>query len=97
MAGDGEQELRERFGETVRIERLLRRESQEALAERAGIHRTQISFIEHGERTILLPTFVKYCGALGRSPDELLSGIAWQPDRFGGGTFQVASGEVWRG
>lgn len=52
--------------------------SQEALAERAGIHRTQISFYEHGERMPLASTLVKLAAALGVSVDQLLVGIEWE-------------------
>jgi transcriptional regulator with XRE-family HTH domain len=61
--------------------------SQEAVAWIAGIHRTQISFYEHGERMPLLGSFVRLAGGLGVSPCTLLDGIAWEggesrPGRF---------------
>lgn len=64
-----------------RIRRLRRGPelSQEWVADQAQIHRTQISLIEHGQRTMLIPTFVKLAGALGVSPCELLGGLAWEP------------------
>jgi transcriptional regulator with XRE-family HTH domain len=51
--------------------------SQEAVAWIAGIHRTQISFYEHGERMPLLGSFVRLAGGLGVSPCALLDGITW--------------------
>ncbi len=61
--------------------------SQEAVAWEAGIHRTQISFYEHGERMPLLGSFVRLAGGLGVSPCLLLDGVTWEggqshPGRF---------------
>ena len=52
--------------------------SQEALAERAGIHRTQISLFEHGARQPLASTLVKLAAALEVSTDQLLVGVEWK-------------------
>ncbi|HEY0280159.1 MAG TPA: helix-turn-helix transcriptional regulator [Solirubrobacterales bacterium] len=52
--------------------------SQEALAERAGIHRTQISLYENGERMPMTSTLLKLAAALGVSVDQLLVGIEWR-------------------
>jgi transcriptional regulator with XRE-family HTH domain len=60
----------------------LRREaaqSQEDLAFRAGVHRTQISLLEGGERMPRVETLVKLAGALGITPNDLLDGISWEP------------------
>ncbi len=51
--------------------------SQEALADRAGIHRTQISMYEHGERMPLVSTLIKLASALEVSVDQLVVGIDW--------------------
>jgi transcriptional regulator with XRE-family HTH domain len=51
--------------------------SQEAVAWTAGIHRTQISLYEHGERMPLLGSFIRLAGGLGVSPRTLLDGITW--------------------
>jgi transcriptional regulator with XRE-family HTH domain len=51
--------------------------SQEALAERAGIHRTQISLFELGERMPLTVTLIKLAAALEVSVEQLLAGIEW--------------------
>lgn len=61
--------------------------SQEAVAWAAGIHRTQISFYEHGERMPLLPSFVRLAGGLGVSPCALLDGLTWEAGRSGPGRF----------
>jgi transcriptional regulator with XRE-family HTH domain len=53
--------------------------SQEGLAFRAGLHRTQISLLEGGDRMPRVETLVKLAGGLGATPDDLLDGIAWEP------------------
>jgi transcriptional regulator with XRE-family HTH domain len=52
--------------------------SQEALAERADIHRTQVSLFENGERMPLAVTLVKLAAALSVSVDQLIEGIEWK-------------------
>lgn len=96
MTSSGEQQVMGRLADNIRLERVLRRESQEALAFRANIHRTQISLIESGQRSMQIMTFVKLCGALGLSPNELLKGVSWEPGRFNKGSFQIADDEVWK-
>jgi transcriptional regulator with XRE-family HTH domain len=59
--------------------------SQEAVAWIAGIHRTQISLYEHGERMPLLSSFVWLAGGLGVSPCTLLDGITWEGEGNGAG------------
>lgn len=72
--------FKEAFGERLIVARFEHgRISQEALGERAEIHRTQVSMIETGRRMPLLETFVKLAGALDRSPGDLLGPIRWVP------------------
>jgi transcriptional regulator with XRE-family HTH domain len=68
-----------RFAANLR--RLRHREgmSQEDLAFRAGIHRTQVSLLESGERLPRVETLVKLAGAAGATPNDLLAGIVWEP------------------
>ena len=68
--------------------------SQEAVAWVAGIHRTQISLYEHGERLPFLSSFVRLAGGLGVSPCLLLDGIAWEGGRSapGGYVFDERNG-----
>ena len=53
--------------------------SQEELAFRAGIHRTQVSLLESGNRLPRLETLIKLAGALEVNSSELLDGIVWEP------------------
>lgn len=64
--------------------------SQEELASRAAVHRTQISLVEGGERLPRLETLVKIVGALGVTCGDLLDGIAWAPVVSSPGGFRVA-------
>jgi transcriptional regulator with XRE-family HTH domain len=73
-------DLTEAFGERLIVARFEHgRISQEAVAERAGIHRTQISMYENGKRTPFLSTFIRLAGAVDLSPAELLGPIRWVP------------------
>jgi transcriptional regulator with XRE-family HTH domain len=53
--------------------------SQEELAFRATIHRSQIILLEGGERLPRVETLVKLPGSLGTTPNDLLEGIAREP------------------
>jgi transcriptional regulator with XRE-family HTH domain len=66
------------LGRRIRRRRQFLDLSQEALAERAGIHRTQISLFEHGERMPLVVTLVKLAAALEVSVAQLLVGVEWE-------------------
>jgi transcriptional regulator with XRE-family HTH domain len=64
-----------------RIRRIRRGQelSQEALADYAEIHRTQISLIEHAERLPRIDTVIRLAGGLLVPPCELLDSILWEP------------------
>jgi transcriptional regulator with XRE-family HTH domain len=49
--------------------------SQEELAFRAGVHRTQISLIEHGKVMVKLDTLILLARALDVAEVQLLAGI----------------------
>jgi len=78
-----------RFGGNLLRIRQARRLSQESLAERAGIHRMQISLFETGQRQPLLETLVRLAGALEVPLATLLEGIAFRPGP-GEGEFVVS-------
>lgn len=59
------------FGETVRRKRKLAEISQEELAEKLGIHRTYMSFIERGLRNPSLLMIFKISRALKIKLPEL--------------------------
>lgn len=61
------------FGRVVRKVREARGLSQEALADRAGIHRTYVSSIELGKVRLGLDVAKKVADALGVKLSELLS------------------------
>jgi transcriptional regulator with XRE-family HTH domain len=82
-------DVSERFGENLLRVRQARKLSQENVAERAAIHRTQISLIESGRRVPRLDTLVKLAGALEVPLSTLLEGIAWSPAIDGPGEFVV--------
>jgi transcriptional regulator with XRE-family HTH domain len=79
----------ERFGENLLRVRQARKMSQEVLAERAEIHRTQISLLESGRRQPLMETLLRLAGALEVSGDTLLEGVAWEPADVGTGRWLV--------
>lgn len=73
-----DEQVKKVLGRRIRRRRRYLDLSQEALAERADIHRTQISLFEHGERMPLVSTLVKLVAALGVSVDQLLAGVGWE-------------------
>lgn len=64
-----------KFGDRVRLLRDKRKWSQEDLAHKANLHRTQISLIERGMRTAKLDTILKLAKAFEVQPSELLPEI----------------------
>jgi len=76
-----------RFGENLL--RLRRREglSQEQLAVRASLHRTEIGMLEKGERIPRIDTLIRLAGAMAIPPEELLAGIYWTAGGPIGGSF----------
>lgn len=79
----------ERFGDNLR--RIRRREglSQEGLAIRASLHRTEIGKLENTERVPRIDTLIRLAGGMAVPPEELLEGIAWVPMAPSVGTFTV--------
>jgi transcriptional regulator with XRE-family HTH domain len=88
-------EIGERFGQNLRAARSAAGLSQEELAFRAEIHRTEVSLIENGGRRPGLETLTKLIGTLGTSADLLLDGILWVPGKsgIGAGNFHISERE----
>ena len=61
------------FGNKVRERRHALGLSQEALAERAGVHRTYVGMIERAEKNITLESIEKIAKALDLPLDKLMS------------------------
>ena len=70
---------RDRFAVNLRRAREAAGVSQEELAERCEIHRTEVSLLERGGREPRLGTLVKLATALGTTPEALCQGIGWNP------------------
>jgi transcriptional regulator with XRE-family HTH domain len=81
-----------RFGENLRRVRKREDLSQERLAKLASLHRTEIGFLEKGERACRIDTLIRVAGAMAVPPGELLEGIDWVPGPETDGTFAVARG-----
>lgn len=75
------------FGPNLRYWRNARGYSQERLAQRADLHRTEIGLLERGEREPKLGIITKLAGALGVSPDVLFEGLAFVPSETEQGHF----------
>lgn len=63
--------------------------TQEQVAARAQINRTQIHKLLQGEQICRLDTAVKIAGALGIEPAKLIEDIRWDPGVTAGGEFVV--------
>jgi transcriptional regulator with XRE-family HTH domain len=50
--------------------------SQEALENQAGLHRTRISSIEHGQRSVRIETIERLAIALHIQPSELMPKVS---------------------
>ncbi len=75
--------VRERFAANLRSARKGRGLSQEALAVRASLHRTQIGLLERGARMPRIDTLIKLAIALDCDPADLIAGIEWRPAKVG--------------
>ena len=82
----------ERFASNLRLLREGRELSQEDLAWRAKIHRSQISPIENGQCSPQFLTLIRLAGALGVTLNDLATGITWTPAEFQPGSFGVGDG-----
>lgn len=82
-----------RFGENLKRCRETAEVSQEELAIRASLHRTQVGSLERGGHLPRIDTLAKLAGALSISPCELMEGIVWRPGSATVGGFEPISDE----
>jgi len=75
-----------RFGDNLSRVRREADVSQDELAVRASLHRTEISQLERGLRIARIDTLIKIASSLEVTPGQLLTGLDWQPGstRIGG-------------
>lgn len=85
--------LAKRFGENLKYHRKKSGLSQEELASRAEVHRTQVSQLERAKHLPRLDTFVRLVGALGIPPEDLLDGLSFQPGVRQRGEFTISAPE----
>lgn len=82
----------ELFGKNLARYREASGLTQEELAVRASIHRTQVGLLEAGKRQPRIDTLAKLAGALGVDANSLLAGIVWVPPVTGTGHFELKEG-----
>lgn len=87
-------ECRARLGQNLVLARKRAGMSQETVAVRAGLHRTEIGLLERAERIPKIDTLLKVAGAMSISPDQLLQGISWEPAITTKGRFSVSAPET---
>jgi transcriptional regulator with XRE-family HTH domain len=85
--------VRARFAENLRRCRERAGLSQEEVAIRASLHRTEVGLLERQERLARVDTLVKLAAGLGVSPCALLDGITWKPGFARRGEFEVSLDE----
>ena len=89
-------DLTQAFGERLLVARFnYHHVSQETIAERVGVHRTQITLLEGGRRDPRLSTFVKLAGAwAGITGGELLDRLLGTTRRRGAGALHRHRGRL---
>jgi transcriptional regulator with XRE-family HTH domain len=80
------------FGQNLRRIRRRAGLSQDELAVRASLHRTEIGMLENGKRLARIDTLIQLSGAMAIDPNELIAGISWTPGGVLGGSFGFESG-----
>ncbi|MEX2447962.1 MAG: helix-turn-helix transcriptional regulator [Solirubrobacterales bacterium] len=73
--------MRGRFSDNLVAARKKAGLTQEELAERCHLHRTEVSLLERAGREPRLGTLIKLANALGVPPASLCTGLSWDVDR----------------
>lgn len=68
-------DVKQKFGENLRKQRLKYGISQERLALEAGINRSYVGSVERGERNVSLVNICKLARAIGCRTVELVDGV----------------------
>ena len=68
---------RDRFAQNLVVARRASGLTQDELADRCDLHRTEISLLERAGREPRLGTLVKLAGSLGVSVESLAAGVHW--------------------
>ena len=71
----------QRFAANLRRVRTKFGVSQEELARRCDLHRTEVSLLERAGREPRLGTITKLAGSLGTTPAVLCEGITWSVEK----------------
>lgn len=82
-AKDALNDVTRAFGDRVRDRRNELGISQEAAADRIGIHWSALGKIERGQRSLRLETITKIAAGLGVDAGVLVAGLAAPPDESG--------------
>jgi transcriptional regulator with XRE-family HTH domain len=87
-----DREMAKRLGRNVFLARRRSGYSQEELAKRCSLHRTEIGMIESGNRLPRSDTLMKLAGGVEVGAELLLRGIKWiPPGPDAGGSFGIIS------
>jgi len=89
---DAAEGLKLRFGENVRLLRARLHVTQEELAYRSDVHRTQMTLIESGRRLPRADTLLRLAAGLEVDMTTLFGGIAYRPRLFSAarGEFEIS-------
>jgi transcriptional regulator with XRE-family HTH domain len=79
MTEASQMDKRDRFAANLRRARKAAGVSQEELAGRCELHRTEVSLLERGGREPRLGTMIKLATALDTTAEALVTGIGWDP------------------
>ncbi len=64
------------FAENLRKARLVKKLSQEDLAELSGLHRTYVGSVERAERNVSIDNMERLSAAVGVSLPDMLKGVS---------------------